>query len=110
MEVDFKLIGERIREARKNKGWSQEKLSEELDVANAYISRVERGYVQINLIRLAQIADILGISLEELITGIVPETKQYLNKDLNDILEQCTPDKQKLIYNIAKIVSGIKFV
>ena len=43
MEIDYKVIGQRIKEARRGRGWSQEQLSEELDVTTVYISRVERG-------------------------------------------------------------------
>ena len=60
MEIDYTLIGQRIKEARKKKGWSQEKISEEIDVAVGYISRVERGN-PINLKRLAQISNALDV-------------------------------------------------
>jgi len=109
MEIDYNIIGERIRAARKNKGWSQERLSEEVDVAAVYISRIERGE-QVNLNRLAQISRVLGVQMESLIFGIVKEAENYLDRDLYAILINCTPEKQKLIYNIAKIVSGAKFV
>ena len=109
MDIDYKLIGERIKDARRKKGWSQEKLSEEIDVAIAYISRVERG-AQVNLKRLAQISKVLDISIEQLLGGTAPESSNYLDKDLYQVLVKCTPEKQKLIYNIAKIVSGAKFV
>lgn len=108
--IDYALIGERIREARKKKGWSQEKLSEEIDLATAFLSRVERGRSQINLKRLAQISQVLDISLESLITGVNTKSDKYLDKDLYNILINCTPDKQRLIYNIAKIVSGANLV
>ena len=68
-EIDYSLIGDRIRQARKEKGWSQEKLSEEIDVATAFLSRVERGHSQINLKRLAQISKALDVPLEKLVTG-----------------------------------------
>ncbi len=109
MEIDYKIIGQRIKEARKRKEWSQEKLSEEIDVAVAYISRIERGE-QVNLKRLAQISKALGISLEYLIEGTATEASNYLDKELYETLLTCTPAKQRLIYNIAKIVSNAKFV
>lgn len=108
--IDYGLIGERIRQARKQKGWSQEKLSEEIDLATAFLSRVERGRSQINLKRLAQISTALDVPLESLITGVNTSSEKYLDKDLYNILINCTPDKQRLIYNIAKIVSGSNFV
>lgn len=108
--VDFKLIGQRIKAGRARKGWSQEKLSEVLDVATAYLSRIERGGTSINLKRLAQIAVALDMPFEKLILGIVIEDERYLDKEFKDLLEKCSQEKKRLIYNIAKIVSGIKFV
>lgn len=109
MEVDYKIIGQRIREIRKKKGWSQERLSEEIDVAVAYISRIERGD-QVSLKRLAQISKVLGTTLEYLIGGTATEAPNYLDKELYETLINCTPEKQRLIYNIAKIVSSSNFV
>ena len=109
-EIDYSLIGERIRKARKDKGWSQEKLSEEIDVATAFLSRVETGRSQINLKRLAQISKALEVPLEKLVTGSDTSSDKYLDKELYNILINCTPEKQRLIYNIAKIVSGSNFV
>lgn len=104
-DIDYSIIGERIREARKKKGWSQEKLSEEIDVATAFLSRVERGHSHINLKRLAQISKALEVPLEKLVTGVDTASEKYLDKELYNILINCTPDKQRLIYNIAKAIS-----
>ena len=103
MGIDYNLIGERIKEARKNKGYTQEKLAEEIDVAVAYVSRLEKGF-PINLKRIAQISQVLDVSIEYLLSGTVPKSDNYLNKDFEEILERCSPEKLKLIYNIAKTI------
>lgn len=103
MSIDYFLIGERIKEARKNKGWSQEKLAEEIDVATAYISRAERGHGA-NLKRLAQISEKLNVPLEYLVSGVITKAENYLSKELGELIEKCEPEKQKLIYNIAKSI------
>ncbi len=108
--IDFKLIGERLREERLKKGMSQEDLAEKLDVAVAYLSRVERGGTTINLTRLGQISLILDVPLERFVTGIIKEDKNYLEEDFYEIFKQCSQDKKRLIYNIARIVAGVKFV
>ena len=108
--IDFKLIGERLREERLKKGMSQEDLAEKLDVAVAYLSRVERGGTTINLTRLGQISLILDVPLERFVTGIIKEDKNYLKEDFYEIFKQCSQDKKRLIYNIARIVAGVKFV
>ena len=89
---------------------SQEDLAEKLDVAVAYLSRVERGGTTINLTRLGQISLILDVPLERFVTGIIKEDKNYLEEDFYEIFKQCSQDKKRLIYNIARIVAGVKFV
>ena len=98
--IDYKLIGERIKEARRKAGLSQEKLAEMIDVTTVYVSKIERGG-QINLKRLSPI--------EKILNGTTMENENYLNKEFQELLDKCSKDKQRLIYNIAKIVSGIKF-
>lgn len=110
MDFDYKVIGQRIKEARRNKGWSQERLSEEVDVTTVYISRIERGSSKINLKRLAQISKALDASVEYLIGGTQTDSPNYLDKELYETLLTCTPAKQRLIYNIAQIVSKSNFV
>ena len=110
MKIDYKLIGERIRNARKAKGWSQDKLTEKMDISVAFLSRIERGTSEVNLKRLAEIARYLDVTMEYLISGTVIEDKQYLDRDLYEILIKCPPEKQRLIYDIARIVSGVDFV
>ena len=110
VEIDFKVIGQRIKEARKLKGLSQDKLSEEIDVSPAYISRIERGTSEVSLKRLVQIAKALNCSVEYLVGGTIPKANNYLNRDLYETLSNCSPSKQRLVYNIAQIVSHTKFV
>ena len=109
MEIDYKLIGQRIRDARKKKKISQEALSEKIDVSVAYLSRIERGHPG-SLNKYAQISRILDIKLEYLLTGTIVKREDYLDQELYETLIKCTPTKQRLIYNIAKIVSNAKFI
>lgn len=104
MEIDYTLIGERIRNERKKKGLTQEQLSEKIDLTTVYLSRIERGIAHVNLKRLSQLAKVLGVPIELLISGTTVDSKIHLDKEIYDILMSCTPEKQRLIYNIAKIV------
>lgn len=55
MELNYSIIGMRLKQARIDKKLTQEDLAEKLDVSVTYISRVERGTTQINLKRLSEI-------------------------------------------------------
>ena len=108
MEIDFKAIGERIKDRRQEIGYTQEKIAEEMQVSTVYMSRIERGVTEISLKRLAQIAEILKISIEELITGIKLEKIECINKELNEILKECNSKQQIFIYQLAKMVQNLK--
>lgn len=104
MSLDFTIIGQRIKEARLNKKLTQEKLAEKLDVSVAFLSRIERGAITINLKRLSEICSILGVSEGEILNGALPSSSQYLSQEFSDLLKNCPPDKLKLIYDIAKLI------
>ncbi len=104
MSVDFALLGQRIREARLAKKLTQEELSEKLDISIAYLSRVERGASHINLTRLNQLCNLLGVSEGELLNGASSISSNYLNKEFSQLLKKCTPEQQRLIFNIAKTI------
>ena len=108
MKIDFKAIGERIKDRRQEIGYTQEKIAEEMQVSTVYMSRIERGVTEISLKRLAQIAGILKITIEELITGIKLEKIECINKELNEILKECNSKQQIFIYQLAKMVQNLK--
>lgn len=105
MALDYKLIGERLKKARIKKGYTQEKLSEMINVSIAYLSRIETGTTHINLKRLNELCSILGVSEAFILNGASDNSVSYLNTELSSILKDCTPDKKELIYQIATIIS-----
>lgn len=106
MAVDFNIIGERIKKVRKERGMTQEDLAEKMDVSIAFLSRIERGTSQINLKRLSQICGLLGITEGEILNGSSNNSDKYLNSEFSSLLENCSAEKQKLIYDIAKVIAN----
>ena len=104
MSLDYSIIGQRLKKARIEKGYTQEQLAEKIDVSVAFLSRVERGNAKINLNRLNQLCDLLDISEGDILTGSGSTSNYYLNEEFSILLKNCPPDKLKLIYNIAKII------
>ena len=104
MGLDYTVIGSRIKEARRAKKLTQEDLSEKLDLSVAFLSRVERGSSHINLKRLNQICDILEVSEGYILNGADSSKKDYLEKEFSDLLKKCSPEKQKMIYEIVKTI------
>ena len=64
-----RLLGEAIRAARKEAGFSQEKLAEKADLSTVFISRVERGKESPSVDNLVKIARALGVRVRKLVGG-----------------------------------------
>ena len=59
-------FGEKVREIRKNKGYSQEELAHKADLHRTYIGMIERAEKNITLLNIQKIAKALGIKIENL--------------------------------------------
>src|SRR5436190_17155403 len=64
-----KKLGQRIRELRMQKGWSQEQLAHESGLGRASMGAIERGEVSIRLSSLLKLSNALGITGSELLKG-----------------------------------------
>ncbi len=104
MDVDYQVIGGRIRKAREDKGITQELLAERIDVSNAYISKIERGKTAVNLDNLDKICTALNISIEFILKGTSTAADDPHRNDILEMLKGCTPAQIKLI---AQIIQSI---
>lgn len=109
MSPDYTVIGRRIKNARIEQRLTQEELADKIDVSVAFMSRVERGNSRLNLKRLTQIAEILNVSPGYLLSGSNTTSKEYLKEDFRQVLDRCTPEQQRLIYQISDLVSKTDF-
>lgn len=105
MALDYAVIGERLKKTRIERKLTQERLAERLDVSVAFLSRIERGNSHINLKRLSQICSLLGVTEGYILNGASSTSQNYLNEDFANLLKDCSSEKQKLIYKIAKTIA-----
>ena len=105
MNIDYKLVGERIKRARKSKGITQENMAERLNVSIGYVSQVERGVTKISLDLLAAISTILECDISALVSECAINSTEYLESEI--VCEICKLDqrKKKFIYNLIKLVN-----
>ena len=69
MDIDYKELGSRIKEARKRKHLNQEELAYKAGITSPYLSEIENGLKKVSLPVLAAISENLGTSLDELVFG-----------------------------------------
>lgn len=66
----LKRFGERVRELRKEQGYSQENFAYACELDRTYLGGIERGERNVALRNIERIADTLGISVAELMDGV----------------------------------------
>lgn len=68
----FKELGGRLAAARKRAGMTQLELAEKLGVAQQTLAHYETAYLRPPILVLIGMAELLGFSLEEMLTGRAP--------------------------------------
>ena len=68
----LRKLGNRIRDLRRERGWTQEEFALEVSLARSYIGGVERGERNLSFINVARIAGALDVSISDLCEGVPP--------------------------------------
>lgn len=99
--MDITELGFRIKQCRKSKQLTQEKLAELIDVSSHYIYEIEKGLKCMSLPTLVDIALALNTSTDYLLFG----TQEYSSeKQINqlDVMLNDLPDQKR--QNITEII------
>ncbi|MFD0713328.1 helix-turn-helix domain-containing protein [Paenibacillus sp. GCM10027626] len=104
----LQLIGERIRQIRKEKGLTQEELAEKAGINASYMGTVERGDRNISIETLEKIIQGLDITPTDLFQFHQIEDEDVMN-EISEILEMTksllyhrTLEENKLIFRVVK--------
>ena len=104
-------IGKFIAECRKGKKLTQEQLAEKLGISDRAVSKWERGLNMPDSSLMLELAKILNISVNELLSGEIIKEKEYMNKaeenliELKEIVERS--NRRFLILEIVLIIISI---
>ncbi|MGD9808534.1 MAG: helix-turn-helix domain-containing protein [Deferribacterales bacterium] len=103
----LKALGERIRENRKAKGFSQEKLAELSDLHPTYISHLETGKANPSLIILTNIANALEVHICDLVTDKNKVTIDRTILDIQNALNSSEADQRVKILSMLEALKNI---
>lgn len=99
--IDYIAIGNRIRNARKNMGLSQEQLAEKCGLSVSFIGHIERGNRKMSLETLITLCEVLNMSADYLLMDEMPENDMVLHEILNET-------KKKGAFNYSKLTTIVK--
>ena len=107
MNVNFKLIGKRIQEVRKQQAMTQAELAALTDMSDSYISYIETAKKQASLESLVRISNALGITVDELLSGNQLHNPTDYQTDIDLLMEDCSLLERRFIYELISVAKYI---
>lgn len=99
-----KLVGKRIKELRKLKKLSQEKLAEVIDIDPKHLSAIEVGRSFPSLVTLDKIVKHLEIDLKDVFDYPKSYTRSELRKSIMNMLKEADEAKLRLLIKLVRDV------
>ena len=97
LDLDYKAIGKRIKIARVNKGYTQEKVANLTDSAPSHISNIETAKSKVGLATLVEICNVLDVSVDEVLSdNVVSYRNQFTNKMIQ-LCQVCTDEQKRFV-------------
>ena len=105
--MDYKILGENIKKARKMRKLTQEKLAEYIDVTPVFISHIENASRIPSLETVYKISTTLKISVNELLQNIDDGKNSLLNYELEELILLLKNRNDVEIHFVCSVVKNI---
>lgn len=105
MELNYTLIGSRIKKIRKSQKLTQERLSEMAGISPQHMSQIESAKTKLSLPTLINICNALNVSADKVLCDVLTaDTAEQVNADIADTFKDCTADEVYLMLSVAESV------
>ena len=104
MTVNYKILGKQIKEVRKQRYYTQEKLAEAAELSTAYISHIENATKKPSLETVVKIANICNTSVDYLLDGNITYSQSAHDYEIDMLLSDCTYFERAIIYKLIKTI------
>lgn len=105
MNIDFKVLGARIREIRLSQHLTQQKIADIVDKSYTHISNVERGETKISLSTLIEVCNVLGVTVDYILQDNYIDPEDSLDREILKELQLCDNITKEKILDIIKILN-----
>lgn len=105
MEINYKKIGFRISQKRRERNLKQKDLAELLDISPKYLSNLETGKKNVTIEMLINLCNILGETPDYFLLGTI---RKDINSNLTDNLKLCSERDKLIIEELVQICARKK--
>lgn len=109
MSIDYEMLGDRIRLARTNRSLSQEELAEAVNLTRESINRIEKGTFKPKLETVTQIAGILNIPVDYLISSDSNCDEKDSGTEILQLLLDCNRLEKRILVETMRSLKQILY-
>ena len=106
-KMEWHNIGRRVNEARKERGFTQERLAEAADLSAVCISNIERGRKKASLESMIRIATALEVTVDSLVYGSRSADQNAYYPEVHELLENSSLKERRVLLETAKALKTI---
>ena len=102
-DLNYTLIGKRIRSIRLKREITQEALAEKVDIGTQHMNKIENGKSPLSLTCLVNIANALETTADRLLMdNVTAASMPYLLEDAQALFDDCTPEEIFIIIETSR--------
>ena len=103
-EINYKMLGLKIKKIRISKGLTQYNLAELVSCNTSHISNIENNHTKVSLNVLLAIANSLNTSIDYLLSDQYENSSLALDNEILRALKNCNNEKKQKILKIIEIL------
>ena len=100
--MNYELLGQNIRQARKKQSMTQELLAETVDLSTVFISQIENGARKPSLETVYNIAKVLGVTIDGLLANNESQVVIEPHPEIELLLHNRTEAEVRLITDVTR--------
>ncbi len=108
-EIILRSIGKRIQEYRQRIGLSQEQVAERAGISQNHVSRLEQGTHDPHFYTILQVAKVLNIPLDGLVSDFSEENINIFLQNIKDDVENMSQNQLDMLKDAIGIIKKYKF-
>ncbi len=102
--MDYRRLGERIREERGKLGLTQAQLAEAVDISDPYMGAIERGERSLTLDTLVRLVNRLGVTVDYLLTDSVTDSDANIMEQFKQIIDNQPMDRKQMAISVLRTI------
>lgn len=104
--INYKVLGERIKEERKRIHLTQAQLANEVGISDTYMGAIERGERSLTLDTLVKLANRIGVTIDYLLTDFVDGSNESIIDEFKQIIDNQPLDRKVMALQVLRTIFG----